>query len=214
MTLSYEMQHLPEACRQVGTYFYHWAGMELQLNSLIGKALKLEQMAEAIICANLKFADKIYIAKTTVSVAPFLDNDQRTHFQKRLNKIKDQAVWRNMLAHNAFGPLDQEDLIVEFLVTKAKGDLKFPETRWDTSEFHTKYREIVDATDLLIEMGEKVAIIPRNSLAGALLRFAPNPDTHPLGLAGLLSPSQEDHTSETNLPTDRTEPQTPPSSEG
>jgi len=58
MSLSYEKRHMPEACRLVGTYFWHWSSMELLLNNLIGKALKLEPVAEAIICANLKLKDK------------------------------------------------------------------------------------------------------------------------------------------------------------
>lgn len=213
MSLSYEIKYLSEATRLVGTYLHHWANMELRLNALIGKALRLEPVAEAIICANLKFTDKIHIAKTTVSIAPLLADDDRTAFTKRLNQIKTESATRNMLAHNAFGPLDRETLTVEFLVTKAKGDLKFPDVHWTEEMFHEKFRWLVDASDMLGEMCEKVAIIPRNSLANALLQFAPTPDTEPLRMVGLLSPSLEDQMSETNSPTDPIDAQTSPSSQ-
>lgn len=214
MTLNHEIKHLPEACRLVGTYFYHWASMEIQLNSMIGQALKLEQMAEAIICANLKFTDKIHIAKTAVSVSPLLSEDDKRAYKKSLEKVAKQAVHRNTLAHNAFIPLDQEDLVVEFLITKAKGELKFPEFQWSTEDFYEKFREIVASTEAIEKMKNRVGIIPRNSLAAALLGLGSSLNTEPLGFAGLLSPSLEGHMSDMNSASNPKGPDTPPSSEG
>ena len=131
----------------VGQFLRDWALMEMQLNDVIGAALELNGAQKFIVCSNIQFRDKIHIARTAVDIATA--RDKAEHYKSELVKLGKFTTERNMVAHDVFGVSDDRDGVI-FLVTQAKGRLKFPEIVWTKRDFEKRQQKMDAFTQMLV----------------------------------------------------------------
>jgi hypothetical protein len=102
--------------------------MEQSLHKAIGAALKIEHIQLQILCANIRFRDRIDILRTLIDVSLF-SKDEKFIAKKTLKKLGDYSVNRNMIAHTQFLP-DPSNRGVQFLTIKAKGTFETKNKIW------------------------------------------------------------------------------------
>ena len=172
-----------ESCTLVGGFLQAWAAMEAQLNSVIGTILEIGSPQAYIICKNIQFRDKIHIARTAVSISP-LSEDQKTAYDKELKQLAEFTIDRNMVAHDLFMP-SEDQMGVEFLVTRAKGKLEFPEVVWSRKDFGDRvekamaFRQMLKGLDS--DAKERIKLLP-------LARALASPMPWLLGQGHLVDP--------------------------
>lgn len=123
----------------VGKFLFKWALMEGQIKSALGKALDLDNIKTSIIVANIQFRDKIHILRTALHYAD-VTIDDRDRLKTVLQKVANYSAVRNMMAHEMFGPAENGG--VEFLVIKAKGEIKLPKEEWSVTQFEEAYKKL------------------------------------------------------------------------
>lgn len=158
----------------VGHYLQSFAMMESAVNSAISKALKLDPVQGIIVCKNISFRDKIHILRTLLSISPVTSAVIKTH-DEMLNEVGRYSADRNMVAHELFGAHPAKGG-VEFLVAKAKGKLRMPETFWTVDEVEEKSDKLLSARDKLMrlatlfgQMDVIKALIDRQAKDGATI---------------------------------------------
>lgn len=197
----------------VGAFLRGWALMEHELNSAVAKSLGLARLQEIIVTRNIQLRDKLNILATTIDLSG-LDEKRREHFKSKLKKIANYAYVRNMMAHDAFGPSPDSNG-VQFLTIKARGSLEIPEEIWDKAKFAEAMAKV---KSFRVELEALQKELEEASLITALMNAKQKPPTEGLFGLGLLSlqslrfPDNPD--SGSDQPTQKTEPQTPPSASG
>jgi hypothetical protein len=192
-----------EACELVGRYLQTWASMEITLNDCIASALDLDFSQQCIVCSNISLRDKVFIARTALSIAVVL-NEDKARFDKTLDKISTLArSGRNLLAHTFFAPSEDGDS-VSFFQVRAKGSLEYPSIKWKRTDFYSKLASIESLNKSLMELNGVLKNGSRlKSLATALISSAPNLMFGEPGLHGLLDPHPQDSQHlDTYLPSD------------
>jgi hypothetical protein len=121
----------------VGQFLQTWSVMEGALHNAIGTALSIETTKLQILCANIRFRDKIHILSTLIDVAPIFSNEVKTEFRKALRQLAEYSHARNMVAHDPFR-LDASKEGVEFLTVKAKGKFDLPNEIWNVDRFQSE----------------------------------------------------------------------------
>ena len=197
-----------EAFSLVGQFLHIWALTEASLNNVVGAAINLTNFQQAIVCSNIQLRDKVHIARTAITL--LLPSQSQEASNKLLKNVADFATSnRNMVAHNLFGAND-DGTAVEFLLVKAKGELRFPDVNWTRADFHEKYQTMRSLANDLRELAATLQKSPANKLAHFLAAPSTTPDQP--GLLGLLSlPPQDDLDSDSANP--QTDDKNPPSSE-
>ena len=200
-----------ESCTLVGSFLQAWALMESQLNEVIGTILELGNLQTVIVCKNIQFRDKIYIARTAVSISP-LSEDKKTLYEKELNKLADFVLDRNTAAHDLFMP-SEDEMGVEFLVTRAKGKLQFPKVVWSRKDFRTR----VEKAEAFREMLKNLETDAKERIKLLSLAQATAAPTHWLlgrgHLVDPIPPHEDTPHSDTDPANQKKDDQTPPSSE-
>ena len=122
----------------VGEFLRAWSLMEASLHDAIGAALNIEGLKIRILCANMRFRDKLHVIASLVDVAhgAFLEHE-RKEIRKKLRTLADYSANRNMMAHDPFGP-DKSKTGVAFLTVKAKGKVDLPDVVWSAEKFRTE----------------------------------------------------------------------------
>jgi hypothetical protein len=93
-----------------------------------------------------------------------------------LIKLAEYSKYRNMIAHNPFGPSQVNDG-VQFNIIRARGSLKLPELDWSVAQFEESYKIIVDFSDELEALEENLRIsmaARRERAASASTRTTPS----------------------------------------
>jgi hypothetical protein len=199
--------------------------MEAALHNAIGAALRVETVALRILCANIRFRDKVHILSTLIDVAPYVAQASKEQWRKDLRELADYSAVRNMMAHDPFRS-DESGKGVEFLTVKAKGKFYLPEIVWDTEKFKNecgqvaRYRKFLDELVILFEAQPT----PPQNYARALFRFLPEyGEGYMLPMRHMMSPALQDHLSRQaqavpdlslDPATGEIKPQTPPKPEG
>jgi len=169
----------------VGQFLRAWSVMEGSLHNAIGTALSVETTKLQILCANMRFRDKIHILKTLIDVATIFSKEEKAELMKTLSGLADDSGNRNMIAHDAFRP-DDEGVGVEFLTVKAKGKFDLPKIVWNVDRFRNEgaligqYRSLLDG----LEARFQAQPLPQRAYADAL-QFA---DTF-LPMRHIMSPA-------------------------
>lgn len=180
---------LEKAYSLVGQFMQAWSIMENSLNGVIGASLGLSSVQREIVCSNLQFRDKVHIARTATNL--MLPKDPGERFDATLKKLPNLAGrTRNMIVHNMFDVSDDGQAVMFFL-TKAKGNLEFPDVRWTETDFIGEYRALSDITKALDDLKEKFEKRPPPSKLAQALAWPTLAPPLP-SLEGLLSPSPED----------------------
>jgi hypothetical protein len=121
----------------VGQFLQAWSLMECSLHDAIGAALNIEAIKLQILCANIRFRDKLHIIASLIDVASSFSENEKNEMRKRLRILADYSGVRNMMAHDPFGP-DQSKTGVEFLTVKAKGKFAIPNVVWSLEKFQNE----------------------------------------------------------------------------
>lgn len=169
-----------------GHYLQSFAIMETAINHAIGKGLNLTSLQETIVCKNVSFRDKTYILRTLISMAPIGPKSSK-NYQSLMDAVTSFSTDRNMVAHDLFGP-DESGEGIEFFVSKAKKELKFPKTVWSVDQTEEKSEELLAATAKirkLADIFEKSDLI--RSLVMGKTQYEPETISKLLQL-GFLSP--------------------------
>jgi hypothetical protein len=158
----------------VGWFLHAWASMESSLHGAIGEALVIEPRKLQILCANMRFRDKLNVLATLIDVAPDFQTDEKRGFRKKINELAELSAHRNMMVHNPFGP-DGAQKGVEFLRVKAKGKFELPNEVWDEARFDAGVTDVHHYQALLIEIATRFhdQPLPPQSYSAALQRFLP-----------------------------------------
>jgi hypothetical protein len=159
MTNFFRLNRQMRAYALVGSFLQTWSFMEGALNSVIGTALSLKITTEAILCQNIQFRDKIHILRTLISISP-LPTVEKKRIDRILNKLAEYSKYRNVIAHNPFGPSQVNDG-VQFNVIRARGSLQLPELDWAVAQFEEHYQTIVDFSNELEALEEKLRLSMR-----------------------------------------------------
>src|SRR5947209_8350866 len=88
----------------VGEFLRAWSLMEASLHDAIGAALNIEGLKVRILCANMRFRDKLHVIASLVYVADSFSYEERSEIRKKLRTLADYSANRNMMAHEPFGP--------------------------------------------------------------------------------------------------------------
>ena len=168
----------------IGHFLQNWSILESSLNRVIEAGLGLETLSAVIATRNIQLRDKIYIASTIVSITYLKDKEK---YEACLKKIQKMVAWRNLVAHELF-MADEKGDGVEFLVTKAKGKLEFPKTRWSVSDFIDKGKNIQAHAETLSELSKALKARKRyNRLIEALSKQpSPSEEAQPLNYLSKL----------------------------
>ncbi len=153
----------------VGQFLQAWSVMEASLHAAIGAALAIEDTKLDILCANIRFRDKVHILATLVDIQPYFAAPDKEQFRKDLREIADYAGTRNMMAHDPFHA-DASGKGVEFLMVKAKGKFDLPNVVWSAEKFQTEGRLIDQYKKFLEGLATAFSRQPMN-YADALRRF-------------------------------------------
>lgn len=192
----------------VGEWLQYWAMMESELNRCMGRALALDGLQTYIVAKNVQFTAKTHILKTALAGSRKVGAADRERYTKLIDAIATETPVRNMLAHDMFLPSEKTDG-VEFLVVKAKGQLKFPEEDWPIQTFQDWFARMTLWRQELVKLRQ---IIDRPAtLAEALLAYQkPTGILSGLtGIAGASPPIPELLDSNSPEATPETEPQSP-----
>jgi hypothetical protein len=171
----------------VGQFLQAWSFMEDSLHKAIGTALSIETPKLQILCANIRFRDKIHILSTLIDVAPIFSNEAKAEFKKALRELAEYSGTRNMIAHDGFRPNDEG---VEFLTVKAKGKFDLPKIIWNADRFQSEgaivaqYRSLLDG----LQAHFQAQPLAQRAYAGALLDALQYADT-PLPMRHTMSPA-------------------------
>src|SRR5262249_40754138 len=130
----------------VGEFLRAWSLMESSLHNAIGAAFNIEGIKVRILCANMRFRDKLHVIGSLVDVVHLFSNDERTDIRKKLRTLADYSANRNMMAHEPFGP-DESKTGVQFLTVKAKGKVDIPDVIWSLEKFRTESDLVYDYCD-------------------------------------------------------------------
>lgn len=121
--------------------------------------MKLDDLRRFILCANLSFGDKLHVLRTIVDVSAFPDAE-RARFSKRLCELAEYSKFRNMIAHESFGPDDTENdpakQGVTFSVVKAKGKFSLPPVIWDQEKFRSEYKLVEEYAEDLVSLRDRL----------------------------------------------------------
>jgi hypothetical protein len=180
----------------VGRFLQAWSVMEGSLHNAIGTALSIETTKLQILCANMRFRDKIHILTTLIDVAHFFSKEEKAELMKTLRGLADDSGNRNMIAHDAFRP-DDEGVGVEFLTVKAKGKFDLPKIVWNADRFQTEgaligqYRSLLDG----LEARFQAQPLPQRAYVDAFVADTPLPMRHIMSpaLLGYLSLQPQVH---------------------
>ena len=159
------------SCRLVGQFIQHWAGVESQLDNTMAAALGLTSLQAAIVAVNIPVANKIHITATAVELAG-LDEKKIKHYKRHLNKLWDLNDDRNMLVHYMFGP-SEDETATNFIVTQAKGKLKFPDIVWTSEDFAKRYKHMRALDQKLGELTKELKKSPQPPPSFVQLRLRP-----------------------------------------
>jgi hypothetical protein len=121
--------------------------MELALHAAIGAALKVEPIQMRIVCANIRFRDKIDMLRTLVDVSS-LSDEEKHQAKVKLRKLGRQGSRRNMVAHDPFVS-DTQSKGVKFLTTQAKGEYGTTDVVWPLLRFQQEQRALQGHADFL-----------------------------------------------------------------
>jgi hypothetical protein len=208
----------------VGQFLQAWSVMENSLHTAIGAALAIEPIKIRILCANMRFRDKIHVLGTLFDVGPYFGEQNKEQMRKDLRSLADYSSIRNMMAHDPFRP-DESQKGVEFLTVKAKGRFGLPDIIWGVEKFQTELKQIDQYRAFLEELATafKAQPIPPTNYASALLRFLPEYGQGDfLPMQHMMSPALQDHLSRQaqavpdlslDPSTGEIKPQTPPKPE-
>ena len=200
-----------ESCTLVGGFLQAWATMEAQLNSVIGTILEIGSPQAVIVCKNIQFRDKIHIVRTAVSISP-LSEDKKTTYDKELKQLAEFTLDRNMVVHDLFMP-SEDQMGVEFLVTRAKGKLEFPEIVWSRKDFGDRVEKAMAFRKTLKNL-ESDAKHHINLLAFAQAIVSPRHWLLGRGhLVDPLPPHEDTPHSDTDPASPKKDNETPPSSQ-
>jgi len=165
-------------------YLQSWAVMEGQLNRTVSRALGLDILQGIVVTKNIQMRDKLSIAKSLLHLE-VIGEPSRSTYLKVLERVGTLCGDRNTVAHEMFDYDDQGDG-VRFYATKAKGKLKFPNTRWSIDTFVEKCFELYDINRQLKRLDE---ILNSGKVAKAWAAAQPNALLGGLGLLGPPDPS-------------------------
>jgi hypothetical protein len=137
----------------VGQFLHAWSTMELCLHDALAAGLRLSDLMQFILCANLQLWAKISVLRTIVDVSS-LSADERKKFSGQLQSLGKYSGARNMVAHNPFEPDrdegDPKKQGVTFGTVKAKGGFSLPPTTWSQAKFKEEMDKVdVYASDLI-----------------------------------------------------------------
>ena len=203
------------SCRLVGQFIQWWASVEAQLDQAMAAAIGLTGAQRAIVAANIPVAAKINITVTAVEAAG-MDEKKTKHYKRQLKKLWGLNDDRNMMVHYLFGP-SKDETATQFIVTEARGKLKFPEIIWTRQDFIKRYNQM-DALYLKLEELEKELKMTANRIELARL-LATEPSPMPVGSAlGALSshlpqPPKRKRSAQI-IASSQKSPRTPPTAEG
>lgn len=174
----------------VGFYLQAWGLMEAKVNAVIGSALELDYRQMVIVTKNLQFRSKQKIIRTLVDITP-LKADQKARFNKLAIDIGTESDFRNMVAHDLFGPSNKSDG-VHFMVAKASAKLSFPDVDVPTSEILGRCKKLSKFSK---ELGELSALTSKSPIAEIIgASFLPtqgNRQQERSSLGDLLFPSTQ-----------------------
>lgn len=182
----------------VGQFLQAWSVMENSLHNAIGAALTMEPIKIQILCANMRFRDKIHVLGTLFDVAPYFGQQDKEQMRKDLRSLADYSGTRNMMAHDPFQP-DELKKGVEFLTVKAKGKYEQPDVVWSAEKFQEELKRVDQYRTFLEELARafRAQPIPPTNYAAALRRFLPEygPVYVLPPMQHMTSPALEDHLS-------------------
>jgi hypothetical protein len=216
MTVKKEFGHLDPLTQSyalVGKFLNLWALVEARIDSLLEVALELTPLQRVIVCNNVPFLNKIHILKTTGDIGA-LKPSEKEKISRLLEKVRKFYIKnRNTVAHHLFAPA-KTGIGVEFLITKAKGKIEFPNAEWSDKDFDNKFEKMNGFINDLPNLEKKFKRSHSFLTLGAALMKNPPPmqGTSPLASLGLLgTPLPEDHKSDTTPSNQQTDAETPPS---
>lgn len=159
----------------VGLFLQAFALLETAINGAMGKALGLTDLQTVIVARNVQFSAKINILRTALTVSD-LTLLERDKYKSELIAISKHAEIRNMMAHNLFLPSD-DGKSVEFLVTKAKGKLVFPEEVWSEDRIRNEVSKMNGWCTKMKKLESAISSATlRRLLADALVHQPTNPN--------------------------------------
>ena len=151
----------------VGEFLRAWSLMESALHGAIGAALNIEELKVRILCANMRFRDKLNVIASLLHVAPAFSQDEIKQIRKKLRTLDDHSAIRNMIAHDPFGP-DESKTGLRFLTVKAKGKVEIPDVVWSVEKFRTESELVYDCCDFLDGLTARLKarpLVPENWVA-------------------------------------------------
>ncbi len=128
----------------IGQFLKCWSDLEQQIHEAIGAALGLDETRRYILCANLQLKDKVNVLRTLVQQSSF-PLDVKECINKELTAILDYP-YRNMIAHDAFGPDLSGDGVV-FLPVKAKKEFSRLRDIWSIDKFKKEMEAIAERAE-------------------------------------------------------------------
>jgi hypothetical protein len=143
----------------VGQFLQAWSGMELCLHDALAAGLRLTNLMQFILCANLQLMAKISVLRTVVDVSS-LSTAERKKFSSQLVSLGQYASARNMVAHTFFEPdrveTDPKKQGVTFGIVKAKGKFSLPTTTWSQAKFKEEMKKVDAYANDLIRLRDKL----------------------------------------------------------
>ena len=151
-----------------------WAITERSVDSVIANALELRTDQFLIFSSILQVNQKIRILLSLINIS-WMDDSDKEHFKSQIKNLEKLSVARNLVAHCAFGPTDDQTAVVFLKVEVKSGELKFPNITWTRQEFDCRFEALENLTSECQCLSTKLKqALGNRELAEAIAGVQPN----------------------------------------
>jgi hypothetical protein len=124
---------LSRACAKVGCFLFHFAKLENQIDAGLARLFELDAIAAKIIRGSVDFFKRLNMLETWTLIE-IADLKERERVAKIFSGVKKQNDNRQVIAHSAFAPTNDEG--VEFSRVVARdGKITEPLETWSDKKF-------------------------------------------------------------------------------
>jgi hypothetical protein len=153
---------LERACRLVGRFQYHFAGIEQKIDQGVKKLLDLDDRAGLIVTSSMDFFKKLNLL-WAVAYEQAINDKARKFVDRTFKDVSAVNTNRQLVIHSSFEPAPSGD--VQFKRTVAKdGRVRVDDQVWGEKEFNDQCAKMQRLADDLHKLVDVIGPAPVDSV--------------------------------------------------
>ena len=159
----------------VGSFMCRWAIAENAVDKAIGEALELNIAQSFLIRSNFVVRKKLDLLITLTNMSTMKD-DEKKHYANQIGNLRTLSTDRNIVAHCAFFPTEDNTAVKFLRVTSNPKGLNVPDIRWTRRDFLDRSQRLMDSATELNLLSTKIRqAISYRKLAEVMAGIHTNP---------------------------------------